>query len=96
MRVLKTGGELDLTEEPVGADGRCQLGVEHLERHRPVVANVVSEVDDGHAAAAELALDAVMVGQRNLEASQHIGQGRSGERLGSYVTTGGAPGPERP
>jgi len=45
------------------------------------VANVVSEIDHGHAAASELALDAVVVGKSGLKASQHIGQWRSGERL---------------
>ncbi len=93
--MLEPGGELDLAEEPVGTQGRRQLWVEHLEGDRPVVAQIVGEVNHGHAAAAELALDAVLVGKGNLEASQHIRQGRSGERKGPNVTLARVAGPER-
>ncbi len=37
--------------------------MQHLEGDRPVVAEVVGEVDRGHAAAAELAFDRVAVAQ---------------------------------
>ena len=40
-----------------------ELGVEHLERDRPVVLEVAREVHRGHAPAAELALDRVAVAQ---------------------------------
>ena len=40
-----------------------QLGVEDLEGDRAVVAEVLREVDRGHAAAAELADEAVAVGE---------------------------------
>ena len=65
--MLQPGGELDLALEALGAERGGQLGVEHLERDRPVVAEVVGEVDRGHAAAPELALDAVAVGQGRRE-----------------------------
>ena len=41
----------------------CQLGVQHLEGHQPVVPKVAREIDGGHAAAAELALDDVSVAE---------------------------------
>ena len=45
-------------EEPLGAERGGQLRAQHLEGDRPVVPEVVGEVDRGHAAAAQLALDA--------------------------------------
>ena len=36
-----------------------QLGVEHLERNRPIVPEVPREVDPGHATTAQLAFDDV-------------------------------------
>ena len=59
VRVLQPGRDLDLALEPLGAVRRDQLGVQHLERDGSVVAEVVREVDRGHAAPAELALDGV-------------------------------------
>ena len=61
--MLQPGGELDLALEPLGAERGGQLGVEHLERDRPVVPEVLGEVDRGHAAAAELALEPVAIRQ---------------------------------
>ena len=49
--------------------------MQHLERHRPVMLEVVREVDRGHPAAPELALERVAVGQGGLEAFQGLGQG---------------------
>ena len=40
-----------------GPSVAAQLGVQDLERDRPVVPEVMGEVDRGHAAAAELALE---------------------------------------
>ena len=49
----------DLADEALGAEGRGELGAEHLDGDLAVVLQVVGEVDGGHAALAELALDAV-------------------------------------
>jgi hypothetical protein len=38
-----------------------------LECHRPVVLEISSEIDSGHATAAELSLDAVTLGNTGLE-----------------------------
>ncbi len=65
--MLEPRGELDLALEAVGADRGGQLGVQHLQGDGAVVADVADEVDGGHAAAAELALDGVAVCQRGLE-----------------------------
>ena len=94
--VLQPGGEADLALEPVRPERGGQLGVEHLERHRPVVPEVLGEVDGGHAPAAELALDRVAVPQSRAEIRQGIrhdvlpstsfwnrGCFRSGSKVGS-------------
>ena len=51
----------------------AELGVQHLERDRPVVAQVAGEVDRRHAAAAELALDRVAAGERGLDDRTEVG-----------------------
>ena len=61
--VLQPGGELDLALEPLGAERGGELGEEHLEGDRAVVPEVLGQVDRGHAAAAELALEPVAVRQ---------------------------------
>ena len=63
VRVLQPGGQLDLAQEPLGAERGGELGVEHLERDRAVVPEVLGEVDRRHAAAPELALERVAVGE---------------------------------
>ena len=56
-------GRADLAEESLGAEAGAQLGMEHLEGDRAVVAEVACEPDGGHAAAAELALEGVAAGE---------------------------------
>ena len=63
MRVLEVGRGLDLAQEPLGADHGRELGPEHLDRHPAIVLEVLGQVDGGHAALAELALEAVAVGE---------------------------------
>ena len=50
-------------EEPLGADDGGQFRPQHLDRHAAVVLDVLGQVDGGHAALAELALEAVAVGE---------------------------------
>ena len=45
---------------------------QHLDRHEPVELNFAREVDDAHAAAAELALERVLAGYRFLEANEFV------------------------
>ena len=72
--MLEPRGDADLAQEALGPERVSQLGMQDLERHRPVVPEVPGEIDRGHAAAAELALDHVAVGQRGLEAGSDLGQ----------------------
>jgi hypothetical protein len=53
--------------EALGAQDRGQFGPQHLERDLAVVPHVVRQIDCGHAARAQFALDDVAVGQRGGE-----------------------------
>ena len=53
----------DLAKEAVGAEEPGQVGMQHLDRHAAVVFAVFREVDGCHAAAAELMLEQVAVGE---------------------------------
>ena len=73
--MLQVGGGLDLGQEPLRAEDRRELGPEHLERDLPVVPQVVREVDRGHAALPDLALEAVPVGERGRQVRERLGHG---------------------
>ena len=61
--MLQRRGGLDLAQEPLGTKRRGELRVEHFDRDEPVVRRVAREIDDGHAAAADLPLDGVAAGK---------------------------------
>ena len=65
--MLEVGGDLDLGEEAVAADDGGELGVEDLDGDLAAVLQVLGEVDGGHAALAQLALETIAVGQGSLE-----------------------------
>ena len=73
VRVLQGGDGLDLAEEPLGPDDGGELGAQDLDRDFAVVAEVLGQVDGGHAALAELPLDAVAVGEEALQAGHRLG-----------------------
>ena len=70
--MLEVGGGLDLAEEALAADCGGQFGPQDLDRDLAIVLEILGEVDGGHAARAELALDAVAVGERSREAFDAI------------------------
>ena len=59
VRMLQPGGQLDLPLEPLGAERGRQLGMEHLQGDGALVAKVLGQVNGGHPAPAELALESV-------------------------------------
>ena len=75
--MLEPGGEPDLPLEALGAEGGGKLGEEDLERDRAVVLEVLGEVDRGHAAAPELALEGVAVGESRLEQGLRVHRKRA-------------------
>ena len=58
---------LDLGEEALGSEDGAELWAEHLERHLTIELFVHGEVDDGHAARADLALDDIAVTERGAD-----------------------------
>ena len=76
--MAEPGRDADLAQEPLGAEHRAELGVEHLDRHLAVVPDVVGQVDRGHPAAAELALERIAAGQLGSQGGlevRHHGRG---------------------
>ena len=71
--MLEVGGELDLGQEPLGADDGGELRAQQLERDLAVVLEVLREVDGGHAAGADLTFDPVAVGEGYLEPVLELG-----------------------
>ena len=51
-------------QEPLAAERGAEVGVQHLDGDVAVVPEVVREIHGRHAARAELALDAIAVGER--------------------------------
>src|SRR3989442_8600405 len=68
--------DLDLPQEPLGADRGCELAPEHLDRHLAVVLPVLREVHGRHAAATELAANGVTVRERRGEGGVRFGHSR--------------------
>src|SRR4029077_13618829 len=65
--VVELGGDLDFAQEPGGADGGGDFGPQDLDGYRAAVLLIQGEVDDGHAAPAQLPLDAVPSGEASTE-----------------------------
>jgi hypothetical protein len=66
--VLEVRGRADFGQEPIGPDDRRQFRAQYLDGDLAVVANVVGEIDRGHAALAQLTLDALAALQGGVEA----------------------------
>ena len=71
--MLQPGGDLDFPQEPVGAHGGGELGVQHFDGDRPAVLQVLREEHRRHAAAAQLALDGVAVRERVAQNGKQVG-----------------------
>jgi hypothetical protein len=65
--VLQVGSEPDLAEKALASNPGGELGPEQLDRDGAVMLQVAGEIDGRHAAAAELPLDAVAVGEGRLQ-----------------------------
>jgi hypothetical protein len=73
VRVLEVRGGGNFGKKSLRADDRGQFGAQYLHRHAAIVLDVLSQVDGGHAALSELALEAVAVGQGVGEAGEDVG-----------------------
>ena len=77
--MLEAGGDSNLPEKALGAECGDQLVAQDLDGDGPVVLEVAGEVDRGHAAAAQLALEAVAVAEGGLKRRHGIGQAHTRE-----------------
>ena len=60
--MLQPRGDLDLAQEALGAEGRSELGVEHLDGDGPVVFEVLGEKHGRRETVAQLPLQGVASG----------------------------------
>ena len=65
--MLEPGRGLDLGEEALRPHHRGQLGLQHLQGHVSVVAEVTGQIHGGHPAFAHFPLHQVSVGQGRVE-----------------------------
>ena len=73
--MLQLGRDLDLAVEPLRTDGCGQLRVEHLDGDVALMLQIQGQIDRGHAAATQLALDGISVGKSDLETGEDLGHG---------------------
>src|SRR5205085_3481619 len=73
VRVLELRREADLSEKPLGTEDGGKLRAEHFERDGAVVLEISGEIDRGHPAAAELALDRVTTREGRTHALEEVG-----------------------
>ena len=73
VRVLQVGGRLDLGQEALGPHHGSQLGFQDLERDLALMAEVLGQVDSGHPALADFALDAVSALKGSVQAGDGVG-----------------------
>ena len=74
VRMLQPRGGADFFEETLAAERGGELGPEHLDRDGALVADVVREVDGGHAARAEFPIEPVPVGEGSAKAVVDAGR----------------------
>ena len=79
--MVQSGGELDLAEKPFGAERGGQLRAQNFDRDRAVVFQVPGEINRGHPARPEFALDRVTIRKRVLQALEQLGHGSHRRRL---------------
>ena len=60
--MLQPRGGADFTQETLTAECRAEVRMQHLDRYITIVLQIVREIHGSHAAGAELAVDAVAVG----------------------------------
>ena len=74
VRMLQARGDTDLATKPLRAESVRDLWAQHLERDHPVMLEVAREKYRRHAAAPELVLERIAVGQRFREGRVQVGQ----------------------
>src|SRR6185503_3744533 len=75
--MLQPGGELDLALEPFGAHRRSRAGVEHLERHQPMVPEIACQKYRRHPSPTKLTLDQISISEGLGQPHGQDGHGRT-------------------
>jgi hypothetical protein len=60
MGMVQLGGHPDLPQKPLSPQDLGQMGMEHLQRDVSVVLEITREINHGHAAVADLALNGIV------------------------------------
>jgi hypothetical protein len=68
VRMIQSRGSLDLAQKAIGPQRSGKLGMQDLQRNETLVLAILREVDGSHAAAAELAVDGVCLGEGGAKA----------------------------
>ena len=61
--MLKPRSGADLGQEPLGAESRAEVWMEHLYRDVAIVSDVMGQIHGGHAALSDLAVYAIAIRQ---------------------------------
>jgi hypothetical protein len=87
--------DLDLAKEALRAERADEIGVEHFDRHGPLVPTIDGEVDARHAPTADLALDEITIVERALDVRGEVNLrghvGATGATTESVAEEAGAP-----
>jgi hypothetical protein len=75
VRVIQTPRDVYLTQEALAAQHCAEFRPQQLERHLPMMLEILGQVHDGHATATELLFYTVAVSEGSLEAVQQVGHG---------------------
>jgi len=59
--------DFDLGEKPFGPECGAEFWLEHFDRNVAIVFQIAREIHGGHATGAELAVDAITIGERGLQ-----------------------------
>lgn len=70
--MLQLRRRLDLGQKTLGTQGSSQVGMKHLDRHIPLVPNVVCEIHRRHAADTDLTRHAIPVTQGFSQAREDV------------------------
>ena len=62
--MIQARGQLNLSKKALAAERFGEIGMQHFDRDFPIVLEVVGQVDGGHPARAELAVEAIAIGER--------------------------------
>ncbi len=90
MRRLELRGDVDLSQESLGADGLSQVGTQDLDGDCASVPDVAGEVDGGHAAVTQLALHGVPSLKCLLQSGSDVAHRAPTYHAGRRIATGAA------